>query len=470
MIAALTHPTIPLSQPGSIADALLKARQTGQPTFHSQIERLPMAPDPLAFLEASSQALGRGTLWVAPHGATAFAGAGAVVEIHGQGPGRFSAAAAALRDLRQRLLRSETEAVFPVLGGFAFSDHAPDAPPWSDFPAALLIVPRTLLQCDGSETVLRTTIRVEPTASLAACERETQELAHRARQWAGHSLHPHAPPSVSTRRSLPDRGVWESSVATAVAVIRQRMLDKVVLAREERLLADAPYSPTTTLARLRAADASATLFAMQSGSSWFLGASPERLVRLAGERVDVSCLAGSIGVGVSTHDRRRLAQELLASGKDREEHEIVVQSVTAALSDICENVVRLSATPRVVAARTVQHLETPITASLPAAGQVLDLVERLHPTPAVGGFPRDSALHLIRELEEIERGWYAGPFGWTDLDGSGEFAVAIRSAVVSGRLASLFAGSGIVSDSVPAQEFEETRLKLRPMLAALGAE
>jgi menaquinone-specific isochorismate synthase len=103
------------------------------------------------------------------------------------------------------------------------------------------------------------------------------------------------------------------------------------------------------------------------------------------------------------------------------------------------------------------------------AGSIIDLVERLHPTPAVGGYPTDRALSIMRELEEIDRGWYAGPFGWVDLDGSGEFAVAIRSALLSGRTASVFAGSGIVSESVPSAEYAETYLKLRPMLSALGA-
>jgi menaquinone-specific isochorismate synthase len=140
-----------------------------------------------------------------------------------------------------------------------------------------------------------------------------------------------------------------------------------------------------------------------------------------------------------------------------------------ALAEICEEVTRLSGTPRIAAARSVQHLETPVSAQMCKAGSVLDLVERLHPTPAVGGYPTERALSVMRELEEIDRGWYAGPFGWTDLNGSGEFVVAIRSALLSGRIASVFAGSGIVADSVPAAEYEETSLKLRPMLAGLSA-
>ena len=130
---------------------------------------------------------------------------------------------------------------------------------------------------------------------------------------------------------------------------------------------------------------------------------------------------------------------------------------------------RLPGTPRVAMARSVQHLETPVSGRLSTAGHVVDVVERLHPTPAVGGYPRDRALALIRELERFDRGWYAGPFGWIDIDGSGEFAVAIRSGLVSGCRASVFAGCGIVAGSVPAEEFAESRLKMRPMLAALGA-
>jgi isochorismate synthase EntC len=173
-------------------------------------------------------------------------------------------------------------------------------------------------------------------------------------------------------------------------------------------------------------------------------------------------------MGATAAERDALAGQLLASDKDRREHEIVVSSTMQALAEVCAEVFRLPGTPRVVPARSVQHLETPLRARLSRAGTVLDLVERLHPTPAVGGFPRDAALALLRELEEIERGWYAGPVGWTDLDGEGEFAVAIRSALLTGSRASLFAGCGIVADSNPAAEFAETRLKLLPMMSALG--
>jgi isochorismate synthase len=209
---------------------------------------------------------------------------------------------------------------------------------------------------------------------------------------------------------------------------------------------------------------------MESAGHWFLGATPERLVRVADGSVDISCLAGSIGVGNSEEERLALALRLLASEKDRKEHEFVVRGAVEALQGVADSPRRAPGSPHVVAARSVQHLESTITARTSGAAGVLDLVERLHPTPAVGGYPRDPALEAISEMESIDRGWYAGPFGWSGLDGSGEFSVAIRSALIAGATASVYAGSGIVAGSVPEAEFAETELKMRPMLAALGAE
>src|SRR5829696_6482414 len=325
------------------------------------------------------------------------------------------------------------------------------------------------IQNDGHDALLRVTIKVEPRSSPSEVEQLIDDLLQHARRWVQVPLSLDVSHSRVRVESFPNRTAWESSVATAVTLIRQGALDKLVLAREEQLLAAIPFSPITALARLRRFNSAATLFAMQSGRSWLLGASPERLVRLHETRVDVTCLAGSIGMGHDDEERRHLADQLLSSKKDREEHEIVVRSTMCALAEVCEDVTRLAGTPRIATARAVQHLETPVSARMSDAGNILDLVERLHPTPAVGGYPSNRALSIMRELEVIDRGWYAGPFGWTDLDGSGEFVVAIRSALLSGRIASVFAGSGIVADSVPAAEYEETSLKLRPMLAALGA-
>jgi isochorismate synthase len=330
------------------------------------------------------------------------------------------------------------------------------------------VVPRVLIQIADGVALLRVTVPVDQDSSDTEAGFALDVALEQALRWTQTPLPTPDASTLLDRRSMPGRQAWESSVAAAVSLIRQDQLDKVVLAREERLHFDLAISPVATLARLRDADPDATRFALQSGASWFIGATPERLVRLQDGRVDVTCLAGSIAMGRDEPETRHLAARLLASTKDQEEHDIVVQSALDALRDICEDVTPAPDSPRVARARSVQHLETPITARMSRAGHVLDLVERLHPTPAVGGYPQDRALAAIRELEAIDRGWYAGPIGWADLHGDGDFAVAIRSALLSGRSASLFAGCGIVADSQPTAEWDETNLKLRPMLAALG--
>jgi isochorismate synthase len=452
----------------SVEEALARARQLGQTALFSRVERIPFVPDAITFLGAGSAVLGTGTLWEQPGAGFAFAGAGSVWEIHASGPSRFGQVSAALRDVQAKVVRDD-DVVFPCIGGFAFSQQSDSADIWRDFPDAKLVVPQVLIQNDGANALLRVTVQVEPRSAPAEIEQRMRDLFQLARGWSSARLPCHAYQTGVRAESFPSRTSWETSVGTAVALIRQGALDKVVLAREERLFGGSPFSPLSTLARLRQFDSKATIFAIQAQGAWFLGASPERLVRLRDNRVDVTCLAGSIGTGCDEDERRWLADRLLASEKDREEHEIVVRSTMSALSEACEDVTRLPNTPRVATARAVQHLETPISAQMRDGGSVLDLVERLHPTPAVGGYPAERALSVMRELEEIDRGWYAGPFGWTDLNGSGEFVVAIRSALLSGRIASVFAGSGIVADSVPAAEYEETSLKLRPMLSALGA-
>lgn len=450
-----------------IVRAIRRARLLDRRLLCTHIEPIPWSPDPLAFLAASARALGNGALWWQQDDGIAFAGAGVALDIHANGRDRFSRVSAALRDLAGTLIRDDAD-TFPVIGGFAFDERRGPSSRWDDFPDARFVVPAILLQVRAGVAQLRVTVVIDPLESSSHAEIQMRDLLEQARLWCWFPIVTSASASPLVKELIPTRQCWESSVASAVARIRQQMLDKVVLAREARLATTQAFSPFATLRRLEVDNRKATLFAMQSGDAWFLGATPERLVRLEDGRVDVTCLAGSIGIGNSPGERQQLAQQLLASDKDRHEHEIVVRSTIAALEDVCADVTRLVGTPRVAVARSVLHLETPISGRI-MNGQVLDLVQRLHPTPAVGGFPRDTALALIRELELIERGWYAGPFGWTDLSGSGEFAVAIRSALLRGRSASVFAGCGIVADSDPASEYEESRLKMTPMLAALRA-
>ena len=254
----------------------------------------------------------------------------------------------------------------------------------------------------------------------------------------------------------------------AARACRTGVLEKVVLARAVRARARVPFDPAAVLERLRDAYPNAYVFAVARGPRCFLGATPERLVRLRDGAVDAACLAGSAPRGETPEEDARLGSALLASAKDRAEHAVVVRSVRAALEGVCSEV-HSPDEPRLLRLRNVQHLYTPVDGQVSWPTCVLDLVQRLHPTPAVGGYPREGALLFIREREGLDRGWYAGPVGWLDRRGDGVFAVALRSALVHGTEATLFAGCGIMAQSRASDEYAETCLKLRPMLNALGA-
>lgn len=264
---------------------------------------------------------------------------------------------------------------------------------------------------------------------------------------------------------LPPANAWKEIVRAAAAATRQGRLKKIVLARAIRMRA-AGFDSARTLWRLRAAYPRCTLFAITRGARCFLGATPERLVRLQGTEVAVAAVAGSAPRGGSEEEDARLGRLLLAGAKDRLEHALVVDALRDVLAKI-STAAPSTAETVLLKLGNIQHLYTPLTAVLRGRHTVLELAGLLHPTPAVGGVPRAAALRWISDHERLDRGWYAGPVGWMDRRGNGEFAVAIRSALLQGTEALLFAGCGIVGDSDPDQEYAESWLKLRSILPAL---
>ena len=255
---------------------------------------------------------------------------------------------------------------------------------------------------------------------------------------------------------------WCGAVVSAVARIRAGGLRKVVLAREVRVEANRPILPYHALSRLRALYPSCMLFSVDG----FVGASPELLVSRHGAEVRSQPMAGTIPRSGDAEVDRALASGLMRSEKDRLEHRLVVDAVAAALRSFCQDVY-VPPEPSIVALRNVCHLGTTVTGRLVDGPPALALAAALHPTPAVAGTPTDEALAAIAELEGMDRGRYAGPVGWVDARGDGEWAVGIRSAQISGNSARLLAGVGVVADSDPEAELAETQLKLQALLSAV---
>jgi menaquinone-specific isochorismate synthase len=350
------------------------------------------------------------------------------------------------------------------VGGFTFhaSDEAAEAcQPWTGFPDAYFAVPEAQLVCGGDETWLTVTV---PTSAA-------QPAASRLDEWAdwlarASSLSIQTPPGVTGRSRTPSRDGWREQVSAALQRVNRGTLEKVVLAQALTVELAAPMASTDVYARLGDCYPECHRFMISPGTGpTFLGATPERLVSQRGRTIATEALAGSTARGQSPAEDQSLASALLDSEKDTHEHELVVDAIETQLEHVASSITRGRRSVRKLP--SVQHLRTPIEAELDRDEHVLSLVEALHPTPAVGGLPPDSALQTIRESETFDRGWYAAPIGWFDADGDGTFAVAIRSAVMDGQTASLFAGAGIVADSDPDREWDEVQLKYRPILDAL---
>jgi len=259
---------------------------------------------------------------------------------------------------------------------------------------------------------------------------------------------------------------WRALVVQAVQAIRAGELDKVVLARAERQTCAPTQTPARILRWLRRNDNSAHLFAVRRGSRCFIGATPELLVSVENGCVHTHALAGTARRAPDPDTDRRIGQALLDNAKERHEHELVVHAIRDALRPLCAQL-HIANTPQLRRLPTVQHLSTPIHATLSSGLTVLDLVAALHPTPAVAGYPREAALAYLRQHEPLDRGWYAAPLGWVDAHGNGDFIVSLRSALIDGTACRLYAGCGIVGDSEPSQEYEEARLKLLGMRRAI---
>jgi isochorismate synthase len=355
------------------------------------------------------------------------------------------------------------------MGGFAFEPEGPRSGTWCGFPSAHLIVPRLQMASDGGEcwVTISAIVGMDGEPDVAP-----EELAGLYRTVLTAPTAETTAPTDSrdtgfTYSSPIGAAAWRALVGTAVEAIHAGALRKVVLAREVHAVTSGEVDVFAMLRHLRAAHRDCFVFGYWRGERAFVGASPERLVRLDGCDVRASSLAGSARRGATPEEDAALASALLASTKDRAEHAAVREALCEGLAELCDDVTA-AAEPSLFTLRHVHHLHTAVGATLHRGHSLLDVVARLHPTPAVGGTPREAALQFVRRHEQLDRGWYAAPIGWVGRR-SGEFAVALRSAVLTASEATLFAGCGIVADSDPELELAESTLKLRPIQAALAA-
>ncbi|MDQ3572342.1 MAG: isochorismate synthase [Actinomycetota bacterium] len=408
--------------------------------------------------------------WEEPDRGFALAGLGQAASVVSRGAGRFrDLAADCSRTLRAR--RSVEPPGMPAgagpvwVGGLAFDPEGASSPHWSSLPPALMTMPELSLCRQEDRTLLTVTAMLLPGLDRDALMRHLRARIASLRDTAFPILDPGRAGPVRVA-SAADPSHYERAVAEAVERIHAGALEKVVLAREVRAVAPSAHDPAALFGALRELFPSCFSYCVGTPQAAFLGASPELLVRRRGAGVQTVALAGSTRRSADPAVDAHLAEQLRVSLKNRSEHAIVVRRIERALRP--KSVwVETGGEPVVIKVANIQHLATPIHAQLTDSRSAIEMAGLLHPTPAVGGEPEGPGLNAIAELEDLDRGWYAGPVGWMDAIEDGEFCVALRSALLRDRTAHLFAGAGIVADSDPEAELAETELKLGALLPLL---
>jgi len=459
--------------PEALTRFLGECRALARQRAHPQLVSISLevnALDPLAVLESIFEPSERHFYVERPSDGFALAGAEAVVHFESRGDARFQDCQQFIdRTLANTLAVGDLNSAFGgphFFHAFAFAPEAEDAEP---FPPASVFVPRWQVATrDGRTTAVANV--------LIQADEAVDGLAHRVwRAREKFTSFDYAEPDfpgdgagrqVAVKEVGAEQG-YERAVSTAVQRIRRGEFKKIVLARAKDLVAEQPFHPLRVLNGLRQRFGDCYAFSVANGAGHsMIGASPERLLKVRGGQLVTEALAGSARRGQSASEDAALGGQLLRSEKDLAEHEYVVSAIARRLAAIGVHFGQ-PARPTLRRLANVQHLHTPLQAGMPESVRLLDVLQRLHPTPAVGGSPREAAVPCIRGLEGFARGLYAGALGWVDARGEGEFFVALRSALVSQNTARLYAGAGIVEGSDPRKEFQETELKFSALLDAL---
>lgn len=449
----------------ALEETILKARLSQTSQLVSITEPISFF-DPYHFFENGSQ-LGEGRVfWSNPEDKFYLAGVGEAFNIVSP-ENHFEAAE---QEWKKLLKHASIYNPFHVpgtgpiaLGGFSFDAQKETTPLWECFEGSKLWVPAYLLTISNGNCYLTINCFIHEQDHARQLEYEIEEKKQLLLK-TGHGL-PAGPKIRQTKEIEP--GYWMETVQEATKAIRAGKADKIVLAREMRVGFEREASIAAILQQLSQTHSKSYIFAFENEDNCFLGATPERLVKVENKKLLSTCLAGTAPRGATPSEDEAIGKALLNDEKNRKEHDFVVQMIRQAIEG-CAGNITVPEEPSLMALKHLQHLYTPVEANLDDRYTILDVVKRLHPTPALGGMPRQNSLAFIREHEKLDRGWYGAPVGWLDANENGEFAVAIRSALIQGNEASLFAGCGIVKDSTPEAEYEETMMKFIPMLSVLG--
>lgn len=426
--------------------------------------------DPLAVLQAIAKPAQRQFYFENRSKNEAIAAIDAAVCINLEGASRFQKSQAFIQSCLKNII-NHGHLHRPLAGphffcNFTFFDDklAVDSP----FPSATIFLPRWQVSLDKSSCVLVANIEINSQGNLEVLL-ESLCTGIRKISESGYCLSniTEKIQNKFIKQEAKSAAQFKLSVLSALESIQAHHFSKIVIADAIDVVSPQPFNLVNSLENLRSRYPDCYIFSTSNGKGQnFIGASPECLISIHNHRLVTDALAGSAPRGKTVAQDTDLGDRLLSSEKERREHRFVRDFIVERLSKL-GLMPQLLPTPQLRQLSNIQHLWTPIQAQVPVDVHPLEIIAQLHPTPAVAGVPRDIVLRHIRRYEHFDRCLYAAPLGWVDYQGNSEFIVGIRSALIEGSLARLYAGVGIVAGSDPAKELVEIQLKLQALLRAL---
>jgi len=354
------------------------------------------------------------------------------------------------------------------LGGYAFNPKSEPDETWKNFPRGRFVLPECLATQNDDGTWLTISTLVKNDDNPQKVLKRFVNLCIHYENRMPVTLPPISSVPVDKFKDVPDHDTYSDIINLILERLKPGHVEKVVLSRSHHVKIGKSFSAVSGMQVLRNAYPKCLSFFFSfPNEGIFFGSTPERLIQLKGKNLETEALAGTISRGKNMEEDRLLADKLQGSHKECEEHRFVLEQILRKLEPITDQL-ECEDYPEILKLKNVQHLKTQIQGKLKANQHILGIVNQLHPTPAVAGTPTQDAMDIIKELEHHDRGWYSGPLGWSDIHGNGEFFVGLRSALVSNNEVHIFAGGGIVAESIAEREWDETELKIQPIITALS--
>lgn len=454
----------------SIPKEIIKAYQQGYRQFSWASQLTDQKSNVLSyFAKGRSRFFGERFYWETPEGSLILIGFGKEQEITKE-QASFTNLKKILEVEREQRYQNQivngAGALF--FGGFPFDETNKKDSDWGAMAQGLFYLPTMLLTINPSGSYLTLNFAAESAAELQAKWDSLQQMWRELIQQPVTEI-----PTATNQLTMKEIGVtaWLALVAKTVGKIKAAgPLEKVVLARQMKVQQSQFFQAEKILENLKQQQTNTYFFALESGEKLFIGATPERLLAASKTTFATACIAGSIPRGESLEEDETLGNQLLSDEKNRQEHQIVVNRIMTDLKKMTAAPI-IEQQPQLMKNRDIQHLSSSLKIERPVGMSFIEGVQALHPTPALGGEPKALALEWIKVHEPMSRGLYGAPIGWLSVkEDIGEFAVGIRSAFFAGNQGYLYAGCGIVKDSQPQLEREETKVKFKPMVRGIGGK